>query len=124
MNSAVIDCLVNGYEYLTEAISIPDLGDRHVVAAAVHGRCDAIVTFNIKDFPSKQLERYGIEAIHPDDFISYQFDLDRAAVIISARACRTRLKSPAKSSDEYLDTLLKQSLTKTVSALKPYRNIL
>jgi len=124
MNSAVMDCLVDDYEYLIETITIPASDDRHVVAAAIHGRCDAIVTFNRKDFPSKELEKYGIEAIHPNDFISYQFDLDEAAVIISAQACRTRLKNPAKSIDEYLDTLLKQSLTKTVSALKPYKAIL
>ncbi len=29
------DCLVEGYEFLVESIELPDLDDRHVVAAAI-----------------------------------------------------------------------------------------
>jgi predicted nucleic acid-binding protein len=45
MNRAVLDCLVSGYEYLIPSITLPDPNDRHVVAAAIHGRADAVVTF-------------------------------------------------------------------------------
>ncbi len=73
MNSNVRDCLVDGYQQLTASIEgMPDPGDRHVMAAAIHCRADAIVTFNLKDFPSELLRRHNIEAIHPDDFIRAQ----------------------------------------------------
>lgn len=53
MNENVRDCLVVGYEQLITSIEgLPDPDDRHVVAAAYHCRADAIVTYNLKDFPS------------------------------------------------------------------------
>lgn len=83
MDTAVLDCLVTGYEPLIQAIDLPDKDDRHVVAAAIHARADAVVTYNLKDFPSKILERYNLEAIHPDEFINYQIDLDESAGAIA-----------------------------------------
>jgi hypothetical protein len=68
MNQAVRDCLVTGYEPLIPTIDLPDPGDCHVLAAAIVGRCDLIVTQNLKDFPAAALQPYGIEAQHPDEF--------------------------------------------------------
>lgn len=124
MNAAVLDCIVEGYEYIISSIDLPDKDDRHVLAAAVHGRCDAIVTFNKKDFPLPELLKYNIEVIHPDDFVSYQFDLDKAAALNSVQACRKRLNNPPVDTEAYLETLLRQSLTKTVSVLRPYSKII
>lgn len=72
MNSAVRDCLVTGYETLIPTIELPDDSDRHVVAAAISARADAIVTFNLRHFPTAKLTPYNLEAIHPDDFLAYQ----------------------------------------------------
>lgn len=52
MNDSVPDCLVTHYEKLANSIELPDPDDRHVVAAAIAGHADAIVTFNTKDFPA------------------------------------------------------------------------
>src|SRR6184192_1619909 len=82
MNSNVRDALVIGYEDLIEGLQLPDPDDRHVLAAAIRARADVIVTFNLADFPAARLQGYGIEAVHPDDFIVYQFDLNPSA------ACR------------------------------------
>lgn len=77
MNTNVRDCLVNGYQGMTEAIEgLPDPDDRHVVAAAYHCGAAAIVTYNLADFPKEALARYHLEAIHPDDFVHFQIDLD------------------------------------------------
>jgi len=48
--------LIEGYEGLIESIDIPDKNDRHVVAAAIRGRCDVIITLNTKHFPTATLE--------------------------------------------------------------------
>ena len=69
MDQHVPDCLVTGYESLIPTLSLPDPDDRHVLAAAIHGRAGLIVTFNLKDFPSSVLEPYGVQAIHPDEFV-------------------------------------------------------
>jgi death-on-curing protein len=51
MDGSTRDCLVTGYEGLIPALELPDPDDRHVLAAAIVGRCDVIVTQNLKDFP-------------------------------------------------------------------------
>jgi hypothetical protein len=124
MDKGVADCLVTGYEYLVPAIELPDLDDRHVVAAAIHSRGDAIITYNLKDFPSKALGRYNLEAIHPDDFIRYQLDLNEASVLIAAQRCRNRLKKPSMSGKEYLEMLARQSLPKTIAALHLFAEVI
>ena len=53
MNRAVPDSLVTGYEFLIESLELPDSNDRHVLAAAIRSGAQAIVTFNLKDFPEK-----------------------------------------------------------------------
>ena len=37
---------------LEDSLYLPDLNDRHVLAAAIAGKCDAIITLNKKDFPN------------------------------------------------------------------------
>lgn len=51
------------------AIRLPDAADAHVLAAAVAGRAEILVTFNLRDFPRRALARDGIEARHPDGFL-------------------------------------------------------
>jgi hypothetical protein len=51
MNEAIPDAMVTGYENLIASIELPDLDDRHVVAAAVRCNAEVIVTANLKDFP-------------------------------------------------------------------------
>lgn len=72
MDASVRDAKVSGYEALIEALVLPDPDDRHVLAAAIKAGANAIVTFNLKDFPSDILSKYGIEAIHPDEFVYSQ----------------------------------------------------
>ena len=51
MNQHVRDCLITQYEDLIPSLKLPDPGDRHVLAAAIKGKVDIILTFNLKDFP-------------------------------------------------------------------------
>lgn len=118
MNSHVRDCLVEGYEPLIESLKLPDPGDRHVVAAAIHARADVIVTFNLADFPIEALRAHGLEAQHPDEFISHLADLSPPVVVQAARICRARLKQPPKSVDEYLECIAAQRLPQTVAFLR------
>lgn len=119
MNRHVPGCLVEGYEDLIPAIELPDPDDRHVVAAAVQTRAEAIITFNLKDFPDDALARYNLKAIHPDDFISDLIELNIGAALDAVRKHRAGMKNPPFSADEYLDLLLKQRLPETVSKLRP-----
>jgi hypothetical protein len=79
MQAALQDATIEGYEALVP--SLPELGaDAHVAAAALFGQADVIVTSNIRDFPEHVLDRYGIAALLPDDFLGLQWWVDPAAV--------------------------------------------
>jgi len=110
MNKAVPDSLVTGYEPLIEGLELPDEDDRHVLASAIRSGAQAIITFNIKDFPEEVLVLYGIEAMHPDTFVEYQLDLHQGAVIATAKQHREALKNPPKTAEEYIETLASQGL--------------
>lgn len=120
MNAALPDANVTGYEGLVSGINLPDPDDRHVVAAAIAARADAIVTFNLKDFPAAELEKYGLEVIHPDVFIRGNFDLDPSVALSAVRAMRSALKNPPCTAEELLDILSRQGLPDTVAFLRDW----
>ena len=114
------DALVTGYEGLIDGLQLPDADDRHVLAAAIRGRADVIVTENLKDFPANILAPFGIEAQHPDEFVLNLLDLAPGIVCRAADHHRQTLKRPPRTLEEYLDTLEAQGLTQTASVLREY----
>ena len=120
MDRHATGALVTGYEDLIPELQLPDPGDRHVLAAAIRGDADFIVTMNLKDFPPAVLAPFGLEAQHPDEFILHLLDLAPGAVVAAAEAHRQSLKNPPKTVEEYLAMLERQGLTLTVSVLRDY----
>jgi PIN domain len=92
MREAFGDALVTGWEELEPGILLPDENDRHVVAAAVRGGADAIITANLADFPVTALGPFGLGAVHPDDFLLDQLDLSPPTIVrvIHEQAAHTR----------------------------------
>jgi hypothetical protein len=124
MDQALPDACVSGYEELIEGLTLPDVDDRHVLAAAIRCNASVIVTFNQKDFPCAALAPFGIEAQHPDEFVDNLFGLDLAAVVAAAQRQRKQLKLPPIDVGTYLDLLVRQGLVKSSKALTLYRAIL
>lgn len=121
MDQALPDACVHGYETLIEGLTLPDLDDRHVLAAAIRCNASVIVTFNQKDFPSEAVCPFGIEAQHPDEFIENLFGLDAFSVVGAAQRQRKQLKLPPMDVAAYLDLLMRQGLVRSSQALKKYR---
>ncbi len=120
MDLHATDALVTGYEDLMEGLQLPDPNDRHVLAAAIRGQADVIVTANLRDFPAKILSQFGIEPQHPDEFILYLLDLAPDLVAKAARDHRESLKSPPKTIEQYIEALEAQGLKQTASVLRVY----
>ncbi len=54
---------------LEDRLWLPDPADAHVLASAISGKADRIVTLNLKDFPARALAAEGLRAQSPDDFL-------------------------------------------------------
>jgi hypothetical protein len=120
MDRAVRDCLVTGYEPLVPVLALPDAGDRHVLAAAIVGRCDIIVTQNLSHFPSVTLTPLEIRAQHPDIFLGDLLDLSPDIFCDAVRKVRARLTNPPYGVDDYLGILARLGLVATVAGLRPF----
>lgn len=124
MDAHCLDAKIHGYEPLIPSLTLPDPEDRHVLAAAIRCDADVIVTSNLKDFPKSELEKWGIEAQSPDEFIVHLFDLSAAQVLEAAARHRKALKNPSRTASEHLEVLSAQGLITTVSLMKPYESVL
>ncbi|HWH74969.1 MAG TPA: PIN domain-containing protein [Methylibium sp.] len=109
---------VGAWQTLAPCLSLPDPGDVHVLAAAIAGHADCIVTTNLRHFPDDLLRPYGIEAIHPDDFMVAQLDLDEFTALAAFRDMRTRKKNPALNAEEFAEALERNGLVATASRLR------
>jgi hypothetical protein len=121
MNQSIPDALVTDFEYLIPTLELPDLNDRHVLAAAIVAEAKTIVTFNLKDFPAPILAKYGISARHPDIFISALIDRYPQQVLDAIDTTLSRLKNPPQTFTNHLETLLNQGLPTSVGMLKDLR---
>lgn len=118
MDAHVMDSLVTGYEPLIDTLELPDPSDRHVLAAAIVGGADVLVTMNLRDFPVDRLAPFGIEAQHPDMFIRNLLRQHEATMVAAVARHRAALRNPPKSAEAYLETLLIQDLPETVALLR------
>lgn len=86
-------------------ISCPDPNDWHVIAAAIAGRAELIVTENLRDFPPEVLEPLGLTATSVDEFLLDLYDLDPDRTYNAFLARVTELSNPPLSIGEYVATL-------------------
>lgn len=106
------------YESLMPCLTLPDPKDIHVLAAAIAGSADCIVTANSRDFPAEVLETHGVEVIHPDDFLVYQLDLDPIPALAAFKEMRQRLRKPPLDAEAFATTLERNSLAATAQRLR------
>ena len=114
------DALVEGYETIIPTLSLPDADDRHILAAAIVGQCDTIITFNLKDFPQEILASYRIEAVHPDVFVMRCIEVSLDAVHRTVLRQQQALRNPTKTLEEVLQALERNGLKDTVRTLRSH----
>lgn len=124
MRAAIPDCLVANYEKLQAGLTLPDPNDCHVLAAAIRCNAQAIITRNLKDFPTEILSEFDLEAIHPDVFLINQFDLSNAKVLDAIKNIRARMLNPKYSASEYLDSLSVDGITAFSQRLSEFEHLI
>ena len=99
---------VSAGQGLEERLYLPDENDIHVLAAAVAGSADVIVTLNAKDFPRHILAEEGLSRADPDALLIGFWDADQAAM--AEVVARVRAKAEAISGDAWdVRALLKKA---------------
>ncbi|MFW5758538.1 MAG: PIN domain-containing protein [Bacteroidota bacterium] len=117
MNLAFPDALVENYEPLINTLDLPDMDDRHVLAAAIKTNTDQIITNNIKDFPKEVLASFDIKAKTPDDFLTDIIDLNKKLSLAAFRKLVLNKKQPPLDEYEVLDILRNNGLQNTADYL-------
>ncbi len=107
----------DGWRPIEPSLSLLDANDRHVLAAAVAGHADSIVTINIKHFPASVLDPLGITALHPDEFLLQQLELEPLVVLPAFKVMRARLKNPAFTPTAFVDAMERNGLVQTAAFL-------
>jgi predicted nucleic acid-binding protein len=98
------DARVTGYEQLIGSMTNHPK-DRHVLAAAVAGRADVLVTENLKDFPPESAAHLGVTVASQDDFPLGLLELYPDAVLDALRRQSSRYRREPRSAAALLSIL-------------------
>lgn len=114
--------MVLGYKSLVDTLTLPDPDDGHVLAVAIEGKANIIVTANLQDFPALYLSGFGIEPLFPDVFTVRLYEAFPADFVTMVQRHRSRLNNPAKSAEEYIATLRQNCLFDMAARLTRHLN--
>ncbi len=120
MDRAVLDALVTEYQSIADRPDLPDINDRHVLAAVIVGGCDVILTKNLRHFPSETLAAHDVVAERPDPFLAHLLGDATPRFLTAVAKVRSRLSRPAVGIGAYLHTLEVHGLEATVAKLRPF----
>lgn len=113
------NALVTGHDDLVDGLTC-DPKDRHVLAAAVRGSADVLVTFNLRDFPPSSLAALDVEAVHPDEFLLDQLDLYPGAVTRVLSELAEDYVDPPQSILDVLETLRRAGVPRFADDVRRY----
>lgn len=120
MDAVLKDAFVVNFEHHTKDLILPDRNDRHILAAAIQGQCDLIVTANLRDFPGQILDSWGIDSRSPDEFLSLLLSERPNDFIEAVRIILNRLTSPSLTPEDYLDNMEEIGLISTANKLRQH----
>lgn len=126
MREAFEEAMIDGFIAIEEALkqtALQDADDAHVIAAAIHGAADIIVTDNIKDFPKEMLGQFGIEAMTADEFIADCIDLNKVAAMSAINKMRKRFNNPKYTWLALCEKAEAQELVQTATAMREFTQI-
>lgn len=112
------ECFVTGHMSLIDGLEMPDMDDRHVLAAAIRCSAQVIVTENRRDFPPDLLEEYDIEVLGADDMLVSTYELFPVEAARALGRVRRRYKNPSMTVSEFLLDLTRAGLPKLAAVAR------
>ena|ERR1700681_1037403 len=104
MMNAFPDACVDSYQSLASNLAT-DTRDRGIIAAAIVGKAQLLVTENTHRFPTKALSRFHIEATNADDFLRDLLDIDPERMIEVLSTITDSRKMPRHTVEELLQAV-------------------
>ena len=95
---------VTDYDALTESLTC-DPKDRHVLAAAIKGDAQVLVTFNLADFPAESVAPHDVPVVSPHSFLLDQLDLHPDKVTRALTGQLTKASRPPLTMDDLVGRL-------------------
>ncbi len=111
MKDALPHAMVSAYLGHICAVTLPDPNDRHVVAAGIAGGASVILTWNLRDFPVRELKKHGLRRQTPDAFLVDLYDTAPDLTLASLANARRNLSKTRVSASGFVDILKNQKLT-------------
>lgn len=102
------EALIDDFDDLIDQMRC-DPKDRHVLAAAVRGGADMVVTFNLNDFPDEAGAPYGIGICHPDSFLVQVLGEHVDTVVATLERETAAFRNPPETVSQFLATLTEPS---------------
>lgn len=103
--------------HLEGGLHLPDPNDAHVLATAIAGRADAIVTLNLQDFPTRLLSSHGILRRDPDGLLREAWAADPEGLAEIAARVRARAEAISGQPQPLRPLLKKAKLPRLAKAL-------
>lgn len=109
LRTAFPDAEVEDFEHLIPEMDCSDPDDRHVLAAAIAGEADILVSDNSGDFPAGTSGLHALALMTGDGAAAFLVRLDPGRAARIARAQIADLVDPPSSEDEFLQKIAKQA---------------
>ncbi|TDU03704.1 putative nucleic acid-binding protein [Streptomyces sp. 846.5] len=93
------------YKHLFAELDGPDPDDVHHMAAAVAARAEALITWNLSDFPTALLGPHGITVTPPDPYLCALLDQQPDEVLTTLQRMAAGKRRPPMTAMDVTDAL-------------------
>lgn len=118
----LVEQMRNAFEVLDQSrvdligeVGLPDPDDEHIVAAAVAGGADVIVTDNLRHFPEEKLPD-GLRVQGPQTFLHDMVTVHPHGSVLALQEMARRRGDPPQTEADIIDLLLVKGLAQSETA--------
>jgi hypothetical protein len=107
MNEYFPDALISGHDHLIPEMQA-DPKDKHVLAAAVHGGCDVLVTDNVRDFNPPSTGPYAMRVERLSQFLNRKLQEEPVRVVSALQTMVDRNRLDPRTMPALIDKMATQ----------------